>query len=143
MRLNMTAAAMFALVAVAAPAPAHAGVDTKVSPGDAGRRIDIVANTRGAAERPPAPVITRPGVDPAPSDQFVIPCSWHGPFLGVRPNVCPVSNLRVVTPGQNRAAAYAADYFRSLPLPVPQPKMSAPEGIAGAQHQLDLQIPPT
>ncbi len=35
----------------------------------------------------------------------------------------------------------AADFFKRIPLPTPQPKMSAPSGIAGASHQLDMQTP--
>lgn len=39
------------------------------------------------------------------------------------------------------ASQYAIDYFRSLQLPVPAPKMSSPDGVCGAVHSLDLQIP--
>ena len=37
--------------------------------------------------------------------------------------------------------AIARNYVRTLAMPVPQPQMSAPEGISGARHSIDLQTP--
>lgn len=43
---------------------------------------------------------------------------------------------------QEQAEAYALDYVRTLPMPRPQPEISAPNGgICGAVHSLDLHIP--
>lgn len=39
------------------------------------------------------------------------------------------------------AAAIAEEYIRNLSMPEPNPEMSAPEGISGATHSLDLNIP--
>ncbi len=41
-------------------------------------------------------------------------------------------------PTQAQVLAFVRDYVHTLSMPVPQPQVSAPEGITGARHSLDL-----
>ena len=66
-----------------------------------------------------------------------------GPAIPLCTVVEPTNPAAQAARQQGAARAYALDYFKSLPLPIPQPKLSAQEGITGARHQLDLQISPT
>jgi hypothetical protein len=83
--------------------------------------------------------IINPCWNPTPAD-----CFGQGLDTNAGVNRCPTAVPVAAGPAaspQQSPRQYAIDYFRSLPLPVPKPVMSAPEGICGAQHSLDLQIP--
>ncbi len=64
-----------------------------------------------------------------------------------RVQACSVATPRLTTPQAQPPATpggpqqRALDYFNSLQMPVPQPTISAPQGICGVEHSLDLHIP--
>lgn len=154
MRLVVAGAIILALLSGAPPAFAASrtqiGAGFGAKHGDASIRAvdsedgnDIIQRRRGSGGTGPdnsLPTLTTCGVtDDSQFKSAALPACDSLPngqlafAVLVQPGLNPPN-----APTQQQVLAFVRDYSRTLSMPVPQPQISAPEGITGARHSLDL-----
>ncbi len=137
--LSIAGLSLDATDAVAAPNPDDFAVNENT-----GGRIDVSANKGGQPTTAQTPVVKRgvsaPVQPEAPIDCGVVTQDPTARFLDACSVATPQFGTTAPQPTrQQQQASYAVNYFRSLQLPTPAPKISAPAGgVTGAVHSLDL-----
>lgn len=102
-------------------------------------------NGGGGGPRPPVPTTAAPTYDQcldlSPSNPLYQSCINE--FSVGTNELFPQNPQQPAVDPQVQAQQLAENYFRRIQLPVPRPVMSAPSGITGAVHQMNMQIPAT